>query len=104
MKVLDMPAEKEPKFACTVDGASQGKQGPAGSVTCLLPQQGSLPLQEELPHYQKMCHGLYLAYKKLKYYFQEFPLTMVSTTLLGEIFDNKDATGRVAKWARDLAT
>jgi ribonuclease HI len=41
--------------------------------------------------------------KKLKHYFEEHPITMVSTTPLLEIIGCKDASGRVAKWAIELA-
>ena len=44
-----------------------------------------------------------MAAKKLKHYFQEHPITVVSTAPLAEIIGNKDATGRVAKWAIELA-
>jgi ribonuclease HI len=46
---------------------------------------------------------MYMATKKLKHYFEEHPITGVSTTLLSEIIVCKDAMGRVAKWAIELA-
>jgi hypothetical protein len=53
-------------------------------------------------HYQKVAYGVYMAAKKLKHYFEEHPITVVSTTPLSEITGCKDATGRVAKWAIEL--
>jgi hypothetical protein len=50
-----------------------------------------------------MAYDVYMAAKKLKLYFEEHPITVVSTTPLSEIIDCKDATGRVAKWAIELA-
>jgi hypothetical protein len=44
-----------------------------------------------------------MAAKKLKHYFEEHPITVVSTTPLSEIIGCKDATDRVAKWAIELA-
>jgi ribonuclease HI len=44
-----------------------------------------------------------MAAKKLKHYFEEHPITVVSTTPLLEIIGCKDASGRVAKWAIELA-
>jgi hypothetical protein len=44
-----------------------------------------------------------MAAKKLKHYFEEHPITVVSTTLLSEIIGCKDASGKVAKWAIELA-
>jgi hypothetical protein len=44
-----------------------------------------------------------MAAKKLKHYFEEHPIMVVSTTPLSEIIGCKDAMGRVAKWAIELA-
>jgi hypothetical protein len=44
-----------------------------------------------------------MAAKKLKHYFEEHPITVVSTTPLSEIIGCKDASRRVAKWAIELA-
>src|SRR4051812_24525756 len=44
-----------------------------------------------------------MAAKKLKHYFQEDSIRVVALDLLVDIIGNKDATGRVAKWAIDLA-
>jgi hypothetical protein len=46
---------------------------------------------------------MYMATRKLKHYFEEHPITVVSTTSLSEIIGCKDATGKVAKWAIELA-
>jgi hypothetical protein len=44
-----------------------------------------------------------MAAKKLKHYFEEHPITVVSTTPLSEIIGCKDTSGRVAKWVIELA-
>jgi hypothetical protein len=44
-----------------------------------------------------------MAARKLKHYFEEHPITVVSTTPLSEIIGCKDAMGRVTKWAIELA-
>jgi ribonuclease HI len=59
--------------------------------------------KQNYPHYQKVAYGVYMAARKLKHYFEEHPITVVSTTLLSEIIGCKDATGRVAKWVIELA-
>jgi hypothetical protein len=46
---------------------------------------------------------MYMAAKKLKHYFEEHPITVVSTTPPSEIIGCKDATDRVARWAIELA-
>ena len=44
-----------------------------------------------------------MAAKKLKHYFQEHPITVVYSAPISEILGNKDASGRVGKWAIELA-
>ena len=44
-----------------------------------------------------------MAARKLKHYFQEHPIKVVCTAALVEIIGSKDANGRVAKWALELA-
>jgi hypothetical protein len=58
--------------------------------------------KQNYPHYQKVAYGVYMAAKKLKHYFEEHPITVVSTTPLSEVIGCKDASGRVAKWAIEL--
>jgi ribonuclease HI len=64
-----------------------------------------LPVQRPVyyPHYQKVVYGMCMAAKKLKHYFEEHPIMVVSTTPLSKIIGCKDAPGRVAKWAIELA-
>jgi ribonuclease HI len=46
---------------------------------------------------------VYTAARKLKHYFEEHPIIVLSTTPLSEIIGCKDTTGRVAKWVIELA-
>ena len=43
-----------------------------------------------------------MASRKLKHYFQEHPIMVVSSAPLGDITQNQEATGRIAKWAIEL--
>ena len=54
------------------------------------------------PHWQKLVYGVFMASQKLKQYFQGHPITVVSSAPLGDIMQNREATGRVAKWAIEL--
>ena len=54
------------------------------------------------PHIQKILYGEYLAKKKLVHYFDAHPITVVTSFPLGEIINNRDVTGRIAKWALEL--
>jgi hypothetical protein len=59
--------------------------------------------KKNYPHYQKMTYGVYMAAKKLKHYFQEHPIRVVAEAPISEIIGNKDASGRIAKWAIELS-
>ena len=50
-----------------------------------------------------MCYGVYLTCKKLKHYSREHLIKVMCTAPLSEIIGNKESTGRVAKWAIELA-
>ncbi|SPT17070.1 unnamed protein product [Triticum aestivum] len=80
------------------DGGAQPVQRPVYYLSEVLPTS-----KQNYPHYQKMCYGVHFAAKKLKPYFQEHPITVVCTAPLAEIIGNRDALGRVAKWAIELA-
>ena len=43
-----------------------------------------------------------MASRKLKHYFQEHSITVVSSAPLQDIIQNREATGRIAKWAMEL--
>ena len=43
-----------------------------------------------------------MASRKLKKYFQGHPITVVNSAPLGDIIQNREATGRIAKWAIEL--
>jgi hypothetical protein len=44
-----------------------------------------------------------MAAKNLKHYFQEHPIRVVAEAPISEIINNKDASGRIAKWAIELS-
>src|ERR1041385_5169310 len=58
--------------------------------------------KKRYPHWQKLVHGVFMASRKLKHYFQEHPVTVVSSAPLADIIQNREATGRIAKWAIEL--
>ena len=47
-------------------------------------------------------YGVFMASQKLKHYFQGHPIIVVSSAPLGDIIQNREATGRIAKWAIEL--
>ena len=58
--------------------------------------------KKRYPHWQKLVYGVFMASRKLKHYFLGHPFTVVSSAPLGDIIQNREATGRVAKWANEL--
>jgi hypothetical protein len=59
--------------------------------------------KQNYPHYQKMTYGVFMATTKLKHYFEEHPMAVVCEAPISEIIGNKDASGRIAKWAIQLS-
>jgi hypothetical protein len=85
-----------------VERTEEGKELPVQRPVYYLSEVLTLSKQN-YPHYQKVAYGVYMVAKKLKHYFEEHPITVVSTTPLSEIIRCKGASGRVAKWAIELA-
>ena len=54
------------------------------------------------PHIQKLIYAIVLARRKLRHYFKSHPMTVVSSFPLGEVIQNQEASGRIAKWAVEL--
>ncbi|XP_071680343.1 uncharacterized protein [Lolium perenne] len=55
------------------------------------------------PHFQKLSYRVFLGSRKLRHYFQEHPMTVVSKAPLSTIIKTSDATGRLAKWGIELS-
>jgi hypothetical protein len=85
-----------------VERTEEGKELPVQCPVYYLSEVLTLSKQK-YPHYQKVEYDVYMAARKLKHYFEEHPITVVSTTPLSKIIGCKDETGIVAKWAIELA-
>ena len=57
---------------------------------------------QRYPHWQKLVYDMFMASRKLKQHFLGHPITVVSSSPLGDIIQNRKATGWVAKWAIEL--
>ena len=54
------------------------------------------------PHIQKLLYALLITSRKLHLYFDKHKITVVTDFPLSDILCNRDATGRISKWAVEL--
>jgi hypothetical protein len=54
------------------------------------------------PQIQKLLYTIVLTWSKLRHYFEGHPVTVVSSFPLGEIAQNREASGRIVKWMVEL--
>jgi hypothetical protein len=55
------------------------------------------------PHIQRLLYALLIASRKLRHYFENHKITVVTDFSLGDILYNRDATGCISKWVVELA-
>jgi ribonuclease HI len=51
---------------------------------------------------QKLLYAVLITSRKLRHYFQEYSISVVTDYPLSDILRNQDATGRISKWAVEL--
>jgi hypothetical protein len=51
---------------------------------------------------QKLLYAVLITSRKLRYYFQDYSISVVTDYPLGDILQNQDANGRMSKWAVEL--
>src|SRR4051812_26129529 len=59
--------------------------------------------QQRYPHYQNLLLAIAMTSRKVSHYFDEHPITIVSSAPLADILNNPGATGRVAEWNIELS-
>jgi hypothetical protein len=51
---------------------------------------------------QKLLYGILITSRKLRHYFDAYNISVVIDFPLADILHNRDATGRISKWAVEL--
>src|SRR3954467_8790230 len=60
--------------------------------------------KQRYKHYQKLVYAIIMTSRKVTHYFDEHPITIVSSAPLADIHKNPGATGRVAEWNIELSS
>ena len=102
--VLAAPIDKEPllwyvaansravSVAVVVERKEAGKEHPVQRPVYYI-SEVLIESKQRYPHWQKLVYGVFMANRKLKQYFQSHPITVVSSAPLGDIIQNREATG-----------
>jgi hypothetical protein len=51
---------------------------------------------------KKLLYAILITSRKLRHYFDDHKIMVVTDFPLGDILHNRDATGRISKWAVEL--
>ena len=79
------------------EGHTYGVQRPVYFISELLSES-----KVRYPSIQKVLYGILITSRKLRHYFDEYKISVITDFPLADILHNRDATGRISKWAVEL--
>jgi hypothetical protein len=112
MAILSPPSPSEPLFlyvaaskavaSATLVGEVDGEKGKHQSPVYFVSEalSGSKLLYSEL---EKISYAVVMATQKRRHYFEAHKVTVLTDQPLNDLFINKEASSRIAKWATELS-
>jgi ribonuclease HI len=79
------------------EGHAFGLQRPVYFISKVLSES-----KVRYPIIQKLLYGVLITSRKLRHYFDAYNILVISNFPLADILHNRDATGRISKWAVEL--
>jgi len=79
------------------EGHTYGVQRPVYFISEVLSES-----KVRYPSIQKVLYRILITSKKLRHYFNEYKISVITDFPLADILHNRDATGRISKWAVEL--
>jgi hypothetical protein len=87
--------------ALVVERAEEGHAYPVQHLVYLI-SEALGPSNKKYPQIQKLLYAVLLTAHKLRHYFDDHKVIVVTGFPIGGILHSKEAIGRIAKWAYEL--